>query len=489
MKAKLVITILGFALSFTMLAQKEDCIRDFDYMVNKVKADYPGYNDKVTKATEKELADLEMNLRKKLAEHPDSCGIYLDEYVSWFKDAHLKIRYIWPKNRSKTANTPPPAPKIIDLNDEARNNLNNKKETIEGIWISHWGKIAIQKGADDKYYGIVIEQKGYSKNQLMFEFSITPDKQFKGNYFLDYNNFKPMSVIASLHLNDRILEIHDNFRFVRQSNSNVYDMALRQTYQPQYPNGRNTYPVATYLSDSTFFLRIPGFDDDLSEKLVKAHWKEIMSRPNLIIDIRGNGGGSDEFYQPLAKLLYTNPYKCTGIKWYASEGNLKNFEETLKSGDINNGDEGRKWIEELVKAMKQNIGGFVVHPMMGGDEIVKEDSVYLYPKKVGIIINEGNGSSAEQFLLAAKESKKVILFGNHNTAGVLDYSNQVEEDFPSGKFKFFWPMSRSNRLPDHPIDNIGIAPNVIIPFPETKQLYDKLDDWVYFVRDYLEYKD
>jgi C-terminal processing protease CtpA/Prc len=258
---------------------------------------------------------------------------------------------------------------------------------------------------------------------------------------------------------------------------------------PQYPNGTNTFPVATYLSDSTFFLRIPGFDDNQSEKFVKANWKEIMSRPNLIIDIRGNGGGSDEFYQPLSQLFYTNPYKSTGIKWYASEGNLRNFEEALKSGDINNGDEGRKWVEELVKAMKQNIGGFVVHPLMGGDEIVKEDSVYLYPKKVGIIINEGNGSSAEQFLLAAKESKKVILFGNHNTAGVLDYSNQVEENFPSGKYTFFWPISRSNRLPDHPIDNIGIAPDVIIPFPETKQLYDKLDDWVYFVREYLEFRE
>ena len=125
--------------------------------------------------------------------------------------------------------------------------------------------------------------------------------------------------------------------------------------------------------------------------------------------------------------------------------------------------------------------------MMGSDVIVKEDTVYPYPKRIGIIINEGNGSSAEQFILEARESKKVVLFGNRNTAGVLDYSNRVNEDFPSGKYEFYWPMTRSRRLPEHPIDNIGIAPDVLIPFPETKQLYNRLDDWVYFVKEYLEF--
>ena len=47
-------------------------------------------------------------------------------------------------------------------------------------------------------------------------------------------------------------------------------------------------------------------------------------------------------------------------------------------------------------------------------------------------------------------------------------------------------MTRSQRLPGFPIDNIGIAPDIIIPYPSTEQLYDKLDDWVYFVKNYLE---
>lgn len=105
---------------------------------------------------------------------------------------------------------------------------------------------------------------------------------------------------------------------------------------------------------------------------------------------------------------------------------------------------------------------------------------------MGIIIEESNGSSAEQFLLSAKNSKKVILLGDKNTAGVLDYSNAVKITFPSGSYSMQYQMTRSRRLPEYPIDNIGIAPDVKIPFPNTKQLYNRIDDWVYFVENYLE---
>lgn len=293
--------------------------------------------------------------------------------------------------------------------------------------------------------------------------------------------------MASLHLDDKILEIHDDTRFVRQSPSMVYDHALLYSYLAEFPNGRNAYPVATYLDDSTYYLRITSFMDNTAETLIKSHWKEIMARPNMIVDIRNNGGGQDEYYQLLSALIYTNPYESKGVEWYASEGNIRTFEEALKTGEVRNGEEGIKWINELLAVMKKNVGGFVIHPEMGKDVTVREDTIYLYPKRVGIIINEGNASSAEQFILEAKESKKVVLFGNRNTAGVLDYSNRVQEDFPSGNYEFYWPMTRARRLPEHPIDNIGIAPEVLIPFPETTQLYNRLDEWVYFVKEYLEF--
>jgi hypothetical protein len=305
----------------------------------------------------------------------------------------------------------------------------------------------------------------------------------------NYNNYYPVKGKASLKLNDRILELHDDTRLVRKTNSSTFDDALWLSCIPEFPNGSNTHYVSMPLSDSTFYLRIPSFADDRGEKTVKKQWSEITSRPNLIIDIRNNSGGQDDYYQLLASLLYTNPYLSKGVEWYSTENNIKMYEEAIKNGQIRNGEEGIQWTNSLLNEMKKNIGGFVIHPLMGSDKTASNDTIYPNPKRVGIIINEGNASSAEQFLLTAKESSKVILFGNCNTAGVLDYSNAIGENFPSNKYELTFPMTRSRRLPDHPIDNIGIPPDIYIPYPSSAQLFNRLDQWVYFVFNYLEIMD
>lgn len=146
------------------------------------------------------------------------------------------------------------------------------------------------------------------------------------------------------------------------------------------------------------------------EQTITFNWANIMSHPNLIIDIRNNGGGQDGEYQALLKLIYTNPYTTKGVEWYSTPGNIKLFEDALNKGEIRDGEEGIRWTKALLVEMKKNIGGFVVHPFFTEikDVAPSKDSIYKYPKRVGIIINEGNASSAEQFLLSAKNSKKVI---------------------------------------------------------------------------------
>ena len=478
------ILILSFVIliSFIAQAQKSDCLKDFDYLVEKVRNDYPGYNDKVNKETLPDLKYLEQELRSRIIQYPDSCGKYLNLYTSWFKDNHLRV------SRSRTNLNP-------TTNEELKNqprffnisldSICNTGKSIEGIWIDFRGKMAIVEKKDGDYVGIAIQYRKYESYQIMFEFSQLENNEFNMTSFNPINS-RTRKGKASLHIDNKVLEIHGETRFVRQTSNEILDKAFLYSYVAEYPNGTNTYPVATYLSDSTYYLRITDFYSDYSNNIVIQHWKEIMSRPNLIIDIRNNGGGQDNYYQKLTELIYTNPYESKGVEWYASKGNIKLFEDALKNREIKNGEEGIKWTESLLQAMKKNIGGFVIHPMSSNNKEEKTDSVYLYPKKVGIIINERNASSAEQFLLAAKNSKKVVLFGNHNTAGVLDYSNAVSEEFPSGNFELTFPMTRSQRLPEFPIDNIGVEPDIRIPFPSTEQLYDKLDDWVYFVKNYLE---
>ena len=484
MKTLIVSFVLFIGFVASSRAQTTESMSDFDFLVRKIKVDYPGYDVKVNSTTKPDLLRLEDDLRGRIKIYPDSCGKYMKQYADWFKDHHLRVRQI--QQDLKKTETNPLDKQFILLNVDSLDQKNKGSGNIEGSWHSYRGELAILKDSkSDVYFGIALHYRGFEKNQLMFTLQPEKENEYSMIYYQEYNHFKPLKGKVSGRLNNKILELHDDTRIVKNSDSEVYDNAVLASYLAEFPNGRNTYPVAVCLSDSTFYMRISSFAGDYAETTTRKHWSEIVSRPNLIIDIRYNGGGQD-YYQKLAELIYSSPYISKGADWYATKNNILFFEEAMKKGEIRDGEKGLKWTQALVDEMKKHPGQFVIHPFMGADKTISNDTVYGYPKRVGIIINEGNASSAEQFILTAKQSSKVTLFGNSNTAGVLDYSNAVPVNLPSGKFELVYPMTRSRRLPENPIDNIGIAPDIIIPYAATVQLYDRLDPWVYFVRNYLE---
>jgi hypothetical protein len=476
---KLLLLNLSLLIVSTLYSQNNSCLEDFDYLVTKIKNDYPGYLDKVNDENISELKRLEIGTREKIILYPDSCKYYLDEYTAWFNDYHLRVSYN--RNFEKQEETIQNDKQYFEFDFET---ISQQTETLEGIWVGFRGKIAIVKQDGQKYIGISIDYSGYDKNQIIFEAQENENNEFDLITFRNYNDFFPTKEKASIQLNCSVFEIHEDTRFVRKTENSIFDQALLRTYVPIFPNGVNTYPVATAINDSTYFLRIPSFNTNTANDFVIKHWEEIMSRPNLIIDIRNNGGGQDNYYSNLADIIYTQPYESKGVEWYSTKGIIEDWEYSLANGQIKEGFEEEA--EALLEEMKKNIGGFVLHPYYGSDGMIEKDTIYNYPKKVGIIINENNGSSAEQFLLSAQNSSKVVLFGANNTAGVLDYSNITPKTLPSGKYELWLPATRSRRLPDNPIDNIGIAPDIIIPLEPQKQLYDKLDSWVYFVKNYLE---
>lgn len=123
-------------------------------------------------------------------------------------------------------------------------------------------------------------------------------------------------------------------------------------------------------------------------------------------------------------------------------------------------DEGKKWAKKAYDQLETRLGQFVNL----NEQIVsvnKKDTVYPFPQNVGIIINEANGSTAEQFLLEAKQSKKVKLFGV-TTFGVLDISNMYFVESPSKEFQLGYSLSRSMRIPDFMIDEKGIQPDLYL---------------------------
>jgi len=99
------------------------------------------------------------------------------------------------------------------------------------------------------------------------------------------------------------------------------------------------------------------------------------------------------------------------------------------------------------------------------------------PKEVLILANKMTGSSGENFVMRMKQSKKVKILGTPSY-GALDYASARYFEFGCTNYQLLLPTWRAKRLPDYPIDNIGVQPDIYL---------DKsVEDWIQFAVNYLE---
>jgi hypothetical protein len=217
-------------------------------------------------------------------------------------------------------------------------------------------------------------------------------------------------------------------------------------------------PYVKELNPTTLYMRIPSFDQrhkPAIDRMIADSFDKLTSTENLIIDVRNNGGGSDMSYKELRPLLYTDPVRTPAVSFLSTPLNIENQRYLLDREGLD--EESRERIATLIEKMKNHPGEFV--PI--GDEAVDieiQDTVYEYPRRIGILIDGGCGSTTEQFLLAAKQSKKVKLFGT-TTFGTLDASNVRTVDSPDGRYRLSYTTSLSARIPDMAIDDIGLQPD------------------------------
>jgi C-terminal processing protease CtpA/Prc len=231
------------------------------------------------------------------------------------------------------------------------------------------------------------------------------------------------------------------------------------------------------LSANTLWLRVPDFNDRRSaplKALLADNAETLNTTHNLVLDLRKNGGGSDYVYAPLIALAYTRPMVSIGVELRASVDNITLRRDALDK--VKDSAVTVAQIEAEIKLMEKNLGQYV-QPGALPFEIRREKEVRAFPRRIAVLI-DGAGSTGEQLLLDLRQSAKVTLMGQRNSAGVLDFANVVGLVTPSGRFGVQWATSRSLRLPNDPVDPDGIPPDVRIPA--------KVLDPVSYARQWLE---
>jgi hypothetical protein len=215
-------------------------------------------------------------------------------------------------------------------------------------------------------------------------------------------------------------------------------------------------PSLRFAADSTAVLRLPDFTETykpLIDSLIEANWPALTATPYLIVDVRGNGGGYTGSYRRVSDLLYANPLHSPGVDVLSSEANIEFIRGFLAVPEMS---ADTALFRAVIARMESHLGQFVE---MASDSVVRRDSIYPMPRRVAILIDRRCASSCEDFVLEARQSRKVTVLGGEHTEGAHDYGNIRSLWLPG------WRRMRvaTSRWRGERFDRVGIAPAVLIP--------------------------
>jgi hypothetical protein len=441
----LFITIAFLGIPFLMQAQC-NCQEEFSKIKKHLESNYAGFKDKVKTSNINKYKDFTADKEHVAAQAKNKmqCYFVINQWMSYFNDNHLytglKTEAI-EKIQPQKLQTDFPIEKLA-VSEALIKKLESAKG-IEGIYTKKGEgfSIAVLKNKNPfrDYVAVVIKSSDskFENGSVLAELKEKSAKE----YFLLYNS---SNMLAFATIKPKDGELISGF----------------------FKNGREIVNKTNYnfeaklLNESTIYFNIPSFSWESKptiDSLFASNKVNLSKSSNLILDLRNNGGGSDDVYYIISPYLYTQPIKGIGVDMYASNDNIKGWELMLQDSNLpsDNKAEYQKMVDKLKLKLNQNVN--IVE-----DYIDSSYTPLLFPKNVVILINEGCASSTEQFLLEAIQSKKVTLMGQ-NTSGTLDYSNLRESDFCDMPYRLWSPTTRSRRIDiGAGIDGIGIKPNIYL---------------------------
>ncbi|HVI47251.1 MAG TPA: S41 family peptidase [Chitinophaga sp.] len=468
----LIVVNLSILPCFAQQNPKCNCSDNFEALYKSIEENYVGFNEKVTALNRKSYQHIKDSIAVAVRSNRDyDCYLALKKYVAFFNDPHLIIGIMPPKDtvlRNHLKSIFQTFEKISFNEDSLRKYLSSHQiDEIEGIWRQDGGNIelAIFKNKSDNrdYVGITLKADDifWTPGQVKLEIKVH-GKEYTSKFYK--RDHYPEYTVVEISKNKLVLEKIGIFSKVFPANSSFH--ATESLAQISYKK----------LSDSCSLLTIPTFLISLKktiDSVIKYNINEIESSKYLIIDLRNNGGGHAMSFSEIIPLIYTNPIRKDGLKVKASKDNIDLYKETLSNDDFSSDD--KIVFQKIIDKMEKNIGK-VIQVTKGGSDTFPE--VKAYPKRIGIIINRQTVSAAELFLLQAKQSSKVTIFGS-NSRGALDYTEIGHiRILPCTYLAYTCPMGMPDHLVTPYIDNIGIAPDV----PINKGV----EDWIGYVKKYLE---
>ena len=476
---RLILLVALFFSPLLMQAQVCNCEQEFDEVKHHMEQNHPGFITDIKTPDLPAYKQFTESIRQEIRKDKAGkyCLAYLRKYVRYLKDNHTNINGFFPPVKEDNPDSLKAfynsdiykKTEVINIDSTAFVKKMAKHNGIEGIYITPDTAYVVALIKDKKeqrdYVAVILDSRTplWKKGQVKFELKESRDNNydvflFMRNHSLNYEQWKK-----------------EDGRLVSNGWKKIYP--LDSASSEPIPFNRDLVSFAV-LDSSTSLISIRSFGGQFTERL-NAAYKEfiprIKERPNLVIDIRGNGGGSDANFRPLMPLVYTDTIFHDYVELYITDANRKAYTEIMneaKQDTINWGKDGYKIWEYFLGRMegKKEQSFF---PIVSPGSYSTYDPVEKYPLKVALLYDRYTASSAEQLLINSLSSKKTILVGE-NSGGFIAFGNVMDKRTSCGKM-LSWTTTRKVR--DRKYEFVGVEPQYKIPAGEK--------DWVDYTRKLL----
>ncbi|HEX4681320.1 MAG TPA: S41 family peptidase, partial [Gemmatimonadaceae bacterium] len=235
------------------------------------------------------------------------------------------------------------------------------------------------------------------------------------------------------------------------------DVGLVDTGDPRRPTLR--------IGEGTLVVSIPSHSPAYApvlDSLVRRNAARLRATPRLIVDLRGNEGGSSWMTDVLLPYVLSDSLLAARYPERAPAMMLSSPDQVSYARSAF-GSDTSAFVRSLLDRLQSHPGRFVTFEPPGEERPEpKPDSIVHGPSRVGVMIDGGTVSASEVFVLRALRSARVTVFGEP-TEGALDYqSTAIARVVPSPArwFLGYPTITRDTLLPLDGMRGHGIAPQV-----------------------------
>ncbi len=356
-------------------AQTPTAQSDIDFLVDKIKHTYVGYQDKV-KGNEFENIIKEVTTSKSKDTFAN-----LSKLTSYFNDAHLRIFQKISLDKIDTA--------VCKINIQKVTKLSSvkQKNKYSGYWasVNHNSVIYLHAINKESFESYVVETKTQMPKGYC---NIKMKQNMNGELIADF---------VSTNMNRFFL----NFKFTNDTTlmGNAYSKWRKiKNYKEGYLDNK-TMPISTpdfkVLDSNNVVIYMPSFARSRIpeyDSIIKVNREKIINSKNLIIDLRYNGGGSIRNYFPLY------PFICTNVifdrqHFQLMDDNYLSYLEKVKLRIDSTKDIARiNRFEKIIDTAKMNYGKYIMQRKNISYNCT--DTIINKIKNVAIITNYGCLSAA-----------------------------------------------------------------------------------------------